>query len=61
MIQCKKSGPCQPVMKKKKLTNSNLVQDMIKDPYNFDFVALSNNFTEKELPSTKEIESNPEP
>ncbi len=29
--------------------NSNLVQEMIKDPYNFDFVALSNNFTEKEL------------
>jgi len=38
--------------------NSNIVQEMIKNPYNFDFVALSNNFTEKELPSTKEIESN---
>ncbi len=29
--------------------SSNLVQEMIKDPYSFDFVALSKSFTEKEL------------
>ncbi|HQM86192.1 MAG TPA: PDDEXK nuclease domain-containing protein [bacterium] len=29
--------------------SSNLVQEMIKDPYNFDFVTLSKSFSEKEL------------
>jgi predicted nuclease of restriction endonuclease-like (RecB) superfamily len=29
--------------------SSNLVQEMIKDPYNFDFIALSKSFSEKEL------------